>query len=159
MTDYREPRLEHLYDMHVDLEAPQVIGAAPAGHRQIFIIKGGTFEGPRIKGTILPGGGDWALMRTDGAIQLDVRGTLETDDGALIYTSYSGLIVLSPDVLGRIMGGEDVPITEYYFYTNPMFQTAAESYGWLNQTIAIGRGKAALPGAVEYRVWAVSDPA
>ena len=44
MTDYREPRLEHLFDMHADLEAPQVIGAAPAGQRQIFIVKGGTFE-------------------------------------------------------------------------------------------------------------------
>lgn len=158
MTDYREPRLEHLFDMRVNLEAPQLIGAAPAGQRQIFIVKGGTFEGPRIKGTFLPGGGDWALMRTDGAMQLDVRATLKTDDGALIYATYSGLIILSPDVLTRIMGGEDVPLAEYYFYTNPMFQTAAEDYAWLNQTIAIGRGKV-ITGAVEYRVWAVSDPA
>ena len=158
MTDYRKPRLEHLFDMHVDLETPQVIGGAPAGHRQIYIVKGGTVAGPRIKGTVLPGGGDWALMRTDGAVQLDVRATLETDDGALIYTTYSGLIILPPDVLERITGGEDVPLAEYYFYTNPMFQTASESYAWLNQTIAIGRGKA-LPSAVEYRLWAVSDPA
>jgi len=158
MTDYPEPRLEHLYDMHVDLDAPQVIGAAPAGHRQIFIVKGGTFEGPRIKGTVLPGGGDWALMRTDGAIQLDVRATVKTDDGALIYAAYSGLIIFSPEVLARIMGGEDVPLGEYYFYTNPMFQTADERYAWLNQTIAIARGKV-IPGAVEYRSWVVSDPA
>lgn len=158
MTEYPEPRLEHLYDMHVDLDAPQVIGAAPAGHRQIFIVTGGTLEGPRIKGTVLPGGGDWALMRTDGAIQLDVRATMKTDDGALVYAAYSGLIILPPDVLGRIMGGEDVPLAEYYFYTNPMFQTAAENYAWLNQTIAVGRGKV-VPGGVEYRVWTVSDPA
>ncbi len=56
------------------------------------------------------------------------------------------------------MGGEDVPLAEYYFYTNPMFQTAAENYAWLNQTIAVGRGKV-VPGGVEYRVWTVSDPA
>ncbi len=158
MTSYRKPRLDHLFDMHADLEAPQVIGAAPAGHRQIYPVTGGTVTGPRIKGTVLPGGGDWALMRADGAVQLDVRATLETDDGALIYTTYSGLIILPPDVLGRIAGGEDVPLAEYYFYTNPMFQTGAESYAWLNQTIAIGRGKA-IAGAVEYRVWTVSDPA
>jgi len=158
MSEYREPHLEHLYDMHVDLEAPQVIGAAPAGHRQIFIVKGGTVEGPRIKGTVLPGGGDWALMRTDGAIQLDVRATMKTDDGALVYAAYTGLIILSPDVLARITGGEDVPLAEYYFYTNPMFQTAAEGYAWLNQKIAIARGKV-IAGGVEYRVWAVSDPA
>ena len=158
MTSYRKPRLDLLFDMHADLETPQVIGAAPAGQRQIFNVKGGTFEGPRIKGTVLPGGADWMLMRTDGSAQLDVRVTLETGDGALIYATYSGLAILSPDVLGRIAGGEDVPLAEYYFYTNPMFQTGAESYAWLNRTIAIGRGKA-LGGAVEYRVWAVSNPA
>jgi hypothetical protein len=55
-----EPKLELLYDMHADLEAPQVLAGTPAGLRQIFIVKGGTVEGPRIKGKILPGGGDWA---------------------------------------------------------------------------------------------------
>ena len=89
----KEPRLEHLYDMHADLEAPQVIAGAPMGTRQIFIVKGGTVEGPRIKGKLLPGGGDWALVRTDGAVQLDVRATLQTEDGALIYSTYGGLIV------------------------------------------------------------------
>jgi len=151
---YPQPTLTHLYDMHADLEAPQVIGAAPAGNRQVFIVRGGTLAGPRLKGTLLPGGGDWALVRPDGAVQLDVRATVQTDDGALIYAAYSGLIIASPAVLGRAMGGEDVPLSEYYFFTNPMFQTAAEKYAWLNQTIAIGRGKI-VPGGVEYRVWAV----
>jgi hypothetical protein len=151
---YPQPTLTHLYDMHADLEAPQVIGAAPAGNRQVFIVRGGTLAGPRLKGTLLPGGGDWALVRPDGAVQLDVRATVQTDDGALIYATYSGLIIGAPAVLGRAMGGEDVPLSEYYFFTNPMFQTAAEKYAWLNQTIAIGRGKI-VPGGVEYRVWAV----
>lgn len=157
MTDFREPRLEHLYDMHVDLDAPQAIGAAPAGTRSIFIVKGGTFEGPRIKGDVLPGGGDWALVRTDGAIQLDVRATGRTDDGALLYAAYSGLIIASAEVFQRLFNGEDVPLGEYYFYTNPMFQTGADKYRWLNDRIAIGRGKV-LPGAVEYRVWSVENP-
>jgi hypothetical protein len=151
---YQEPTLTHLYDMHADLDAPQVIGAAPAGNRQVFIVKGGALEGPRLKGTLLPGGGDWALMRPDGAVQLDVRATVQTDDGALIYAAYSGLIIASPQVFARLLGGEDVPLAEYYFYTNPMFQTAAGKYAWLNQTLAIGRGKV-VPGGVEYRVWAV----
>lgn len=149
-----EPRLEHLYDMHVDLEAPQMVGKTPAGIRQIFIVKGGTFEGPKMKGDLLPGGGDWALVRPDGAVQLDVRATMRADDGALIYGYYSGLIVASSQIYGRIFGGEDVPLSEYYFYTNPMFQTAATQYEWLNRRIAIGRGKA-IPNGVEYRVWAV----
>jgi hypothetical protein len=152
---YSEPTLTHLYDMHVDLEPPQVIGAAPAGHRQVFIVRGGTLEGPRLKGALLPGGGDWALMRSDGAVQLDVRATLQTDDGALIYATYSGLIIASAVTFQRLVAGEDVPLSEYYFYTNPMFQTAAEKYTWLNQVLAIGRGRV-IPNGVEYRVWAVS---
>lgn len=156
MADYVEPRLEHLFDMHVDLEAPQAIAGAPAGSRSIFVVKGGTFEGPRLKGEALPGGGDWALMRTDGSIQLDVRATGRTEDGALIYMTYSGVLSASPEVFQRIFSGEDVPLGEYYFYTNPMFQTGAEKYRWLNDRIAIGRGRA-VPGAVEYRVWTVEN--
>jgi len=142
--------------MHADLEAPQVIGATPMGTRQIFIVKGGTVEGPRIKGKLLPGGGDWALVRTDGAVQLDVRATLQTDDGALIYGTYGGLIVAELAVFGRLLQAEDVPLDEYYFYINPMFQTGAPQYDWLNRLIAIGRGKA-VPGGVEYRVWAIEN--
>jgi len=153
-----EPRLEHLFDVHVDLEAPQVVGATPQGMRQIFPVKGGVFEGSRLKGKILPGGGDWALIRTDGAVQLDVRGTFQTDDGALIYGTYGGLIVAEPAVFGRLLQAEDVPLDEYYFYVNPMFQTGAPEYAWLNKLIAIGRGKV-VPGGVEYRIWAVTQAA
>lgn len=157
MPDFAEPRLEHLCDMHIDLDAPQPIGASPIGSRTIFIVTGGTFDGPRLKGEALPGGGDWAINRSDGGIQLDVRATLKTDDGALIYAQYGGLILATPDVFQRIFSGEDVPLTEYYFYTNPMFQTGSEKYSWLNDRIAIGRGRVR-PGAVEYRVWAVDNP-
>src|SRR5437660_8503629 len=136
-----EPSLEHLLDMHADLEAPQMIGQTPAGIRQVFIVKAGTFDGPKLKGTLLPGGGDWATLRPDGAVQLDVRATLSTDDGALVYVYYSGIIGDAMKIAGRIFGGEDVPLSEYYFYSNPMFQTGAPQYDWLNRTVAIGRGR------------------
>ena len=152
----KEPRLEHLYDMHADLERFEVLAGTPLGVRQIFPVKGGWVEGSRIKGKILPGGGDWATVRSDGAVQLDVRATLQTDDGALIYGTYGGLIVAEPAVFGRLLQAEDVPLDEYYFYINPMFQTGAPQYDWLNRLIAIGRGKA-VPGGVEYRVWAIEN--
>lgn len=152
--DATEPTLEHIYGMHVDLEPPQMVGQTPAGTRQIFVVKGGTFEGPKLKGELLPGGGDWALLRSDGAVQLDVRASMRTEDGALIYGYYSGLIIASMAIYGRIFGGEDVPLSEYYFYVNPMFQTAAPQYEWLNRKIAIGRGKV-IPNGVDYRVWAL----
>ena len=152
-NDFTEPKFEHLYDMHVDLEAPQIV-SGPAGERQIYIVKGGTLEGPKMKGVLLSGGGDWAIFRTDGVLQLDVRATLKTDDGELIYATYNGLIVAAPDVFARLVAAENVPLGDYYFYTNPMFQTGAEKYAWLNSVIAIGRGRS-IPNGVEYRVWAV----
>ena len=96
------------------------------------------------------------MVRADGAVQLDVRGTIQTDDGALIYATYSGLIVAEPAVFGRLLQAEDVQFSEYYFYINPMFQTGAPQYAWLNQRIAVGRGKV-VPGAVEHRVWTVEN--
>lgn len=156
IADFPQPRLERLYDMHVDLEPPQVVGETPMGMRQVYIVKGGTCEGPKLRGTILPGAGDWATIRPDGALQLDVRATVQTDDGALIYAFYNGYI--HPlDRAARAAGGQDVPLGEYYFYTNPMFQTGAPRYDWLNRTLAVGRGRV-VPGGVEYRVWAVTNP-
>lgn len=150
-----EPRLELLYEMHVDLEAPQVIGQTPVGMRQIFYVVGGSFEGPRLRGEVLPGGGDWALIRSDGVLQLDVRATVRSDDGALIYAFYYGLLDASQDVYRRIFAGEDVPVDEYYFYIAPLFQTAAAQYQWLNRTLAVGKGKV-VPSGVEYRVFALA---
>jgi hypothetical protein len=154
--DATEPKLDLIFDMHADLEPPQVVGPTPQGMRQIFVVKDGSVEGPRMKGKILAGGGDWALIRSDGAVQLDVRATIQTDDGALIYATYGGLIVAEPATFGRLLQAEDVPLSDYYFYINPMFQTASPQYAWLNQLIAVGRGKV-VPGGVEYRVWAITQ--
>ncbi len=150
-----EPRFELLYEAHVDLDAPQVVGQTPLGMRQIFYVKGGAFEGPRIRGEILPGGGDWALIRPDGALQLDVRATARTDDGALFYAAYGGLIFASPEVYQRIFRGEDVPVDQYYCYGTPMYQTAAPQYEWLNRVVAVGKGKI-IPGGIEWRVFALT---
>jgi Protein of unknown function (DUF3237) len=81
---------------------------------------------------------------------------VQTDDGALVYGTSGGLIVADPAVFGRLLQAEDVPLDEYYVYTNPMFQTGAPEYEWLNRLIAVGRGKV-VPGGVEYRVWAVTQ--
>jgi hypothetical protein len=66
-----EPRFQHLYDMTVQLEPPQMIGQTPQGNRQIFYVRSGTFEGPRLKGELLPGGGDWFLLRPDNVGELE----------------------------------------------------------------------------------------
>ena len=150
-----EPRFELLYEAHVDLEPPQVVGQTPLGMRQIFYVKGGTFEGPRMRGEILAGGGDWALIRPDGTLQLVVRATVRTDVGALVYVAYGGLIAASPEVYQRIFRGEDVPADEYYCYGTPMYHTAAPQYEWLNRVVAVGKGKI-IPGGIEWRVFALA---
>ena len=84
--------LEFLYEISAYLESPIAIGENPHGNRQIVPVTGGSFEGPRLKGKVLPGGGDWLLVRPDGVGELDVRATLQTDDGAFIYVTYRGYI-------------------------------------------------------------------
>src|SRR3990170_5525913 len=119
---------EFLFEVSVDLEEAQQVGATPHGNRQIYYVKGGTFEGRNLKGEVLPGGGDWLLLRPDGAGELDVRATLRTDDGHLIYSYYRGILRGQPDT------------ADFYFRTAPFYETASEKYGWLNRIVAVGVG-------------------
>ena len=89
------PKLEYLATYRADLEPPVQVGAVPSGNRQIFDVTGGSFEGPRMKGKLLASGGDWLLIGNDGVVRLDVRGTLETDDGARIYVQYFGVLAVA----------------------------------------------------------------
>src|SRR3970040_799998 len=134
---------EFLFEVSVDLEESQEVGATPHGFRRIYYVKSGTVEGPKVKGEVLPGGGDWLLLRPDGAGELDVRGTLRTDDGHLIYTYYHGIIHTSPEVLRRVVAGEAVDLSEYYFRTAPFYETGSDKYGWLNRVVAVAVGRMA----------------
>jgi hypothetical protein len=147
-------KAEFLCEVSVDLEEPQIVGATPHGFRQIYYVKGGTFEGPKLKGQVLPEGGDWLLIRPDGAAELDVRGTLRTDDGHIIYTYYRGIFHAPPQVMQRVLQSEAVDPSEYYFRTAPVYETASEKYGWLNRIVAVGIGKVA-PNWVGYTVYAI----
>lgn len=124
------------------LDAPQLVEATPYGLRKIVPVLGGTFTGERLNGVILPGGGhDWALTRADGALVLDVRLVLETDDGARILMTYRGIRTGTPAVLARIASGEHVDPAEYYFRIVPFFETGSEAYGWLNSIVCVGFGE------------------
>ena len=108
----------------------QKLGTVPHGIRSIVPVTGGDFEGPRLRGKVLPGGGDWLLLRPDGVLELDLRITLETDDQALIYMTFQGLRHGS------------------YFRTLPRFETSSESYAFLNRIMCVGVGEARPDGAV-----------
>lgn len=149
-------KTEFLFDLKADLDWTGVVdvGTTPHGMRRIFCVKGGTFEGPKVKGVVLPGGGDWPIFRPDGAIVLDVRAALRTDDDHVVYTYYRGLTTIQEDMLGRILMGESVDPSEYYFRTTPVFETASEKYSWLNRVLAVGIGQF-LPSGVAYKVYAI----
>jgi hypothetical protein len=139
---------EFLLQLRADLEDPQNIGAAPLGMRRIMYFKGGSFSGPVLTGIILPGGGDWVLVRPDGVSQLDIRMTLRTDDGALIYLNANGIFDMAPEVRARYNSGENVGPSEYYFRTSFTFETATEKYRWLNRLVGIGVGQRIPTGMV-----------
>lgn len=144
---------EFLMEMRVELNL-QIIGDTPNGHRRVYHITGGTALGPDFKGGILPGGGDWFIVRPDGVGLLDVRATVKTDDDALIYVTYRGILHNTPALEARLIAGETVRWDEYYFRVAPFFETASEKYAYLNHTLAIGVGEADFAG-VSYSVYRV----
>ena len=128
-------RSRPLMSVHLDTAETQNLGLGPHGTGVIFPITGGSFEGDRLRGKVLPGGSDWVAKRSDGVVELDLRITLRTDDGALIAMTFTGL---------RDDGRPEAP----YFRTLPRFETAAPKYAFLNRLLAVGTGEIRAEGPV-----------
>jgi hypothetical protein len=128
-------RFRPLMTLRLSTAPTQNLGIGPRGTRVTFPITGGAFEGDRLRGTVLPGGDDWAVTRLDGLVELDLRITLQTEDGALIYMTFEGL---------RDDGAPEAP----YFRTLPRFQTAEPKYAFLNRLLAVGAGEIGADGPV-----------
>ncbi len=129
------PALEFTCELNATLAAAIEIGHTPAGLRRIVTLTGGTFEGPLLRGTILPGGVDWQIFRGDGVAELDAHYVLKTDDGVLIRVRNCGLRHGPAEVLKRIAEGANVDPSEYYFRTTPEFEAPAGPYEWLNRSV------------------------
>jgi hypothetical protein len=144
----------HLFDMVVDLDPPLNIGNGPVGQRILFGAAGGTFDGPKLRGDVLPGGGDWTLFRPDGSMTLDVRLTLRTHDSALVYMTYGGRWTIPPELrddLADPARKHRVDPALYYFRTTPLFETGAQQYAWLNDIVCVGSGYL-VEGGVAYKI-------
>jgi hypothetical protein len=137
-----------LMTVRIAAAPPQALGPVPRGIRSIVPVTGGDFEGPRLRGQVLPGGGDWLLLRADGVLELDLRITLETDDHALIYMGFQGLRHGPPEAIAALGRGEIVDPGSYYFRTLPSFETSADRYAFLNRLVSVGVGEARPDGAV-----------
>jgi Protein of unknown function (DUF3237) len=148
------PMLTHAMTLRVLLGSPMEFGEVPRGRRRVIPILGGTFEGPNINGTVLPGGADWQIVRADGLAELDTRYALQTDSGSLIYIQNAGIRYGSPEITTRLLAGERVDPSQVYFKTVPSFETSAPELQWLTRALFIGTGERQ-PTDVLIHVWKV----
>ncbi|MGH9027652.1 MAG: DUF3237 domain-containing protein [Acidimicrobiia bacterium] len=146
-----EVPVEHLVDIHIDFE-PAEMFATPVGMRLNLIARAGTVAGERLRGTIVPGSADSIVIGSDGVSRLDVRGTIRTHDGALVFMTNTGRIMLPPDALARYAAGETITSDEMFARSCPLFETSAEGYEWLNTAVTVAYHDVAL-AHVDYRIY------
>lgn len=146
-------RLEALLTFTVEIGESTPIGAGPFGTRAIAEVKGGHFEGPRLRGHIKGPGADWVVFDAEGWGHIDVRMTFVTDDGANVYVSYTGLLEMNDAMRAGLDEGRETAFGDNAFTTHVRFESGDERYAWLNRVIAVGEGRA-IPGGVEYRLYA-----
>jgi Protein of unknown function (DUF3237) len=150
-----EPRLTKVYRLEVTLGSVLDVGDLAQGRRRIIIQTGGTFTGPELNGKLLPGASaDWQIVAADGTAFGDIRYTLETDRGELLYVQSRGVRHGSAEILARLGRGEDVDPNEYVFRTSTQIETAAADLDWLNKGVFIGVG-ARRPAGVIYETYLV----
>jgi|GEM_PF-156571 len=130
-----------LYTIEIDVDSVLDIGKTSIGSRKIFNALGGNFKGPNFSGKVLASGGDFALQLDTSTLKLEVRLVLRTDDGELIYNTYTGYIYNNLD-------------STTYWKVAFLYETASKKYDWLNHCIAIGLGRG-VPGKAIYDVYAI----
>jgi hypothetical protein len=144
-----DPRLEPVYRLEATLGEPVDLGDTAHGHRRIVPLAGGTFAGPQLSGTLVPGASaDWQTVLADGTALGDVRYTLRTDDGDVLYVQSRGVRHGSAEVLARLGRGEDVDPSEYTFRTSTQIETAALQLDWLNKGVFVSVGGRSAGGVV-----------
>jgi hypothetical protein len=150
-----------IVDIRLEDEAPRVLGRSPWRNRRVSYIAGGTIEGERLSGDVMAGGGDWSELGqgSDGAALtlIDVRSLWRTHDGATVYVTYTGRLVIPAGALAAFRDPvqvEALPEDAYSFWIQPVFEVADERYQWLNAVAAVGRGRRTAQG-VRYRILAL----
>lgn len=135
MSDPTTPSLAFAFRIEAEIDAPQSAGPSPFGERLHIPITGGQVTGPRLQGTILPGGSDWPVVRPDGSSAIEARYTIRADDGTLIYVVNKGLRVSSADVQQRMRAGETVTPDQFYMRGAPVFDAPAGGHFWLTERL------------------------
>jgi len=151
-----DPRLTLVYRLEANLAEPLDLGDTAGGRRRIAVQTGGTFTGPGLTGTLLPGASaDWQLVLPDGTALGDIRYTLQTDDGNLLYVQSRSIRHGPAEVLARLARGDDVDASEYTFRAATRIETTAPELAWMNKGIFVSVG-GRRPGAVVYETYLVA---
>jgi hypothetical protein len=144
-----DPRLTKVYRLEATLAQPLDLGDIAQGHRRIVPLSGGTFSGPQLNGKLLPGASaDWQIVLPDGTALGDIRYTLQTDGGDLLYVQSRSVRHGSAEVLARLARGEDVDASAYTFRTSTQIETAAAHLDWLNKGVFISVGGRQAAGVI-----------
>jgi Protein of unknown function (DUF3237) len=151
-----QPRLTQVYRLAATVAEPLDLGETAQGRRRIVALTGGTFIGPELNGKLVPGASaDWQVVLADGTALGDVRYTLRTDGGDLLYVQSRGVRHGRADVLARLARGEEVDASEYTFRTATQIETAAPDLDWLNKGVFISVA-ARRAGGVIYETYLVA---
>ena len=143
------PQLEYVVELKVKCEGAYQVGQTSHGNRFIIPIVGGTFEGPKMKGTILPGGADYQLQdNAHGRTEVEAIYSIKTDDGVNIHVRNRGLICTGKDENGN---------PQFYFRTTPQFEAPFDSkYAWLNNAIFVCQPAfGGNDGTINLKIWKV----
>lgn len=155
LQDGPEPGLSFVFQAEVLLGAIQNLGTIDGIQRRIVPIVGGSVNGPRLTGAVLPGGADWQGIRAgDGLTRVSAKYWLRTEDGSVIGIENAGIRRAPAPVMDRLMAGETVAPDAYYFRTTPQFDVGNGPHQWLNESVFVGLG-ARLRDRVILRVFMV----
>lgn len=151
----RAPDLSFVADIRVDVGEPITIGETGAGLRRVVPILGGSVEGPRLNGRIVPGGADFQVLRADGVMELEAKYVLEATSGALVYVVNRGLRHGPAEAVEKLMRGEVVDPGLIYFRAAPSFETAVPEFKWMMRSLFVCAGTR-LPAQVLLRLYEIT---
>jgi len=135
------PSFAPMAQVRCEVDALVTLGPGPYGERRYVPLLGGTVTGPELNGTIVPGGVDWQVARSDGVLDIGAHYVIKAADGALIEVQSNGLRHGPPEVMARLARGEAVGRDEYFFKTLMRFTTGHPAWLHLNKTMAIAVGQ------------------
>jgi hypothetical protein len=133
------PRLRFAFEARVDVTPSEHVGHGEGDVLDFTPITGGTVDGPRLRGSVVAGGGDWSVRRGPTLCELDARYLIRTEDGALVDIVNRGFYRTSTaEAMARAEAGEELDAEEVYFRTSPVFRTDAPRHRWLAETVFVG---------------------